>query len=662
MPNKKQKGSWSYTVEQIFGEGCDAFALDTLKGRLKTYCNEIYLSKMPKEYVHQGTPSPHKSSIRFTESSYPYIENLLLLDSLIGSPTQVMEIMTRHTCPSRRLAKLREICAKKRKELKKRLDIELQTVEESKAWERLPENFDLNRQSLSRIHLPSQQNKKMPSASRAARFAAWERMREIDQGETSPENIAEKAFYLIRMGQRDLGLGQIEDALKESPQHSLLHFVKGVAFLDEAQSEQRQSDLHTILIDESEPLSGAEHHHEEQAFNRAEKAFQSRLTATKALLDAHRHWPDHLPYNWFTSISPWELQQQVVETILANGLFLASSGRKPPAKLIKFLLAIVSGKGLPRPLISPDMFPTLGRCLAMAHLLGEGNLSGELIDRWLQKVELDESKTMGELTISPTYFIRENQPWLNPWTKLIAAYISQNILASPITRHKGTAFFTEFAEKHIRLNAEHELQRIFSQLNEQFWLELVRCGENNHEPETSSIPELKRRVAVCEQALEELPWSSSAYAGQWQNRWIYGTARSLFDLSVCYLSDHKFNPARKTIKQAESLAEAHPKIRNKKLTHFVVSYIDEDGHASDWDEPLDILGHSTNIFVSKRDISLNPNTGMGLFHPFCFDDDFETFCSPQEMEVPVTHREIVEKASKLRGTAVERLKSLIGKD
>ncbi|NBB81126.1 MAG: hypothetical protein GVY36_17085 [Verrucomicrobia bacterium] len=106
-------------------------------------------------------------------------------------------------------------------------------------------------------------------------------MREIDQEESSPENIAEKAFYLVRMGERQLGLSEAERALEEYPKHSLLLFVKGMAYLDEAQYEQRQSDFHTMMISESEPLSGAEHHHEEQAADRAENALQSRLAASK---------------------------------------------------------------------------------------------------------------------------------------------------------------------------------------------------------------------------------------------------------------------------------------------------------------------------------------------------------------------------------------------
>lgn len=258
--------------------------------------------------------------------------------------------------------------------------------------------------------------------------------------------------------------------------------------------------------------------------------------------------------------------------------------------------------------------------------------------------------------------MRENQPWLNPWTKLIATHISQNTLAGPIIRHKGTAFFTEFAEKHIRLNAERELQRIFCQLNTQFWLELVGDDESHRAPEMALTPELERRVAVCERASKELPWASSAYAEQWQNRWIYANARALFDLAVGYLIEKKVNPARKTIKKVESLADAHPAIRNKKLTHFVVSYLDEEGQINDWDKPLDMLGHSANIFASKREISLNPHKGMGFFQPFCFDDGFDTVWSPQETNAPEKYSEIIGKFSKLKGTAVERLKNLLGTD
>ncbi len=656
MPNHKQEGSSNYVVEQIFGHYGDAGALDYFKKRLKSYCNDSYLTQMPSKVVTNYKSGVQRGKIHFHEAGYPYVENLLLLDALLNSNQLVMDIMGKDVPRKEALQRLRDVFKTSRSNIKQRLDLYLKVIDSSKSWDRLPHDFDLGESRLSE-HKPRSDSETV-TGPEAARFAAWERMREIDEEESTSENIAEKAFYLVRMGQRELGLKQIEAALVEFPQHSLLHFVKGMAFLDEAQHEERHAELHTMLIDESEPLSGAEYHHQEQASDRAENAYQKRLAATQALLDAYEYWPDHLPYNWFTNVSPWELQQQVTETILANGLWLTYSDRKTPAKLEDFLTNVARGKGLTRPLNSPEMFPTFGRCLALAHKLGETGLRNELIEKWLQAVEAEEGKTKGELTISPTYFISEHQPWQNPCPQLIAANFSQKSLADALTEHKGTKFYTDFVEKHVRLNAEQQLLRIFTQLNERFWRELAYSGAIHQEQSPNLCPELKRRVEVCEKAIKGLPWTT-AYSEQWRIRWAYATTRSYFDLAVCYLVDGKMPQSKKMLKKVEALAATYPEISKKKHTHFVVSYVDDDGHSADWQQPLDMLGHPINIFVDKKNVSFDPNEGIGLFHPSCFDDGFDSFWDPLEVEAPEKYKEIFGRASMLTGTAVERTQKLL---
>lgn len=50
---------------------------------------------------------------------------------------------------------------------------------------------------------------------------------------------------------------------------------------------------------------------------------------------------------------------------------------------------------------------------------------------------------------------------------------------------------------------------------------------------------------------------------------------------------------------------------------------------------------------------------MGLFDPICFDDGWNTSWLPSKLEAPESYGELAEKTSKLKGTAVERIGSLL---
>lgn len=664
MPQNKQKGSSNYAVEQIFGHYQDAFALDFFKKRLKTYCNETYLKRMPQSVAQNFASGVQRGKIIFYQAGYPYIENLLLLDALLNNNKLVMDIMGKDVPREQALERLNAAFKHTRTSLKHRLDLDLKVIESSASWDQLPENFDLGINKLSEHRSPSKSDSSPVSAPQAARFAAWERMREIDHDETKPENVAEKAFYLDRMGEHQHALSLIEDTLTEFPAHSLLHFVKAMVFMAKVQKDERQANLHDILHSEAEPLSGEELHHQEQYEQRLLDAAKGREDAVRALLNAYSNWPEHLPYDWFTNISPWELKDQVIDSILQNASYLPTLQRKIPQGLDEFLSDIVSGKGI-RPITFSDRFQTLLKCMSTLIALQQDELLEELINKWLKQLTIDGLNCDDFIGFSGAFLIRERIPWKNPWIRLISGSNAVKVIEAALTNAKGQKDALTFVKFHIIQNQELQLDELLHRYVSRAWSSIAYAGSSDsyyrpsHNDVNSLLNVTQKRIQLCKQAIEASPWTDSSFSIRWKTRFEYMMARCHFDHAVAHLVNKATEPAAQALAASMQIRDANPEIGNKELSHFKIHNTDYDREYPESDEDYDLLAHTENIFADSVDNSLNPLEGLGFFYPEIYEDGYNDYYVPSSSPSNKAVDMLINEAGALSGTIYERVEQLI---
>ncbi|MDQ8207006.1 hypothetical protein QEH52_05775 [Coraliomargarita sp. SDUM461003] len=651
MSRPQEEQSAKSIVEQIFHDHSEE-AKKYYESRLRTrYADPKMRKNFPSNFVTEKRKSPGEKygGVIFanSENALTYFENLLRLDGLLMSPSEVFKALN-----SEGSQNLGNMIRARRYELRMRVEPIEQILEESKQWEVIPKDFDPCEHQLKDLESSVPPRAKVNSSdSWKAKLA--EKISEIEKSDEwqngAPDKVAEKAQIYFKMGSYVLAHKQVNAGVEDHPKDPALHYIKACILLEQLNKNRRQ------------------------AFEQVSIAFENEESALIQLMSCYRNYgssklPDWTYYDEIDDPILFKIieladrcSQRIHETYHwknTNRTELIEEQDSPLSRDIIhfFTQGTIRDKVEEWWFYSPKNFGTLISYWALMQRIKPSTVR-KSVKRWRECVEEapKRRRKWAWFHLNENDSIRVETPWGDEWPELINNACSLENFTNALSEAKLPSGFLIQVSKAL---TEHQKDRLLWQRMVHEW----RCLSRIQKQQTQD-----KHLAACKRAKNSLPWSKSAYSAKWKTRWIYAETRCQYNAVISAWPNLK--KAREHINKVEQLLKKHPEIEALKHTHLRIYQSDEytDREA----DPLDILGNTENIFTSTKASEATRFWGIFTYYnPFIdpvadliYECEFFGNRNKDAPEGPLErHHAFAEACKKFEGSLYEKALKLLSVD